>query len=37
MKSVTYLVASPDEIAMTLTDVKSRQLWDPKVKSIVKL
>ncbi|CDW89743.1 start domain containing protein [Stylonychia lemnae] len=37
VKSVTYLVASPDEIANILTDEKTRQFWDPCLKSVEKL
>jgi hypothetical protein len=36
MKVVTYIIASPDEVANTLTDEKIRHLWDPSVKAAVK-
>jgi hypothetical protein len=36
-KSLTYLIASPDEIANALVDEKIRPLWDPNVQSITKL
>jgi hypothetical protein len=36
MKTVTYIIASPDEVANTLTDEKIRHLWDPSVKAAIK-
>jgi len=36
MKVVTYLIATPDEIANALTDEKVRPQWDMNVKSIEK-
>jgi len=36
MKIVSYLIASPEEVANTLVDEKVRHLWDPNVKSVVK-
>eukprot|EP00347_Sterkiella_histriomuscorum_P015068 403358431 len=36
VKSVSYVIASPDEVANALTDEKMRQLWDPSLKSIEK-
>ena len=36
MKVVTYLIGSPDEVAITLTDERNRHLWDPNIKAVVK-
>lgn len=36
MKTVTYLMASPDEVANVLTDEKLRCFWDPNVIAAVR-
>ena len=28
------MIASPDEVAVALTDVNTRKLWDPSLKTI---
>ena len=37
IKTVSYLVASPEEIANIMTDEKNRKNWDPSLKSIEKV
>ena len=37
IKCVSYLVASPEEIANIITDEKNRKNWDPSLKSIEKV
>ena len=34
VKAVSYMIASPDEVAVALTDVNTRKLWDPSLKTI---
>lgn len=34
LKTVTYLIGSPDEIANALVNEKTRSLWDPNLKSV---
>lgn len=36
IKAVTYVMATPDEIAQALADPVQRQLWDPQVQSVTK-
>ncbi len=36
LKTVTYLIGSPDEIANALVDEKTRSMWDPNVKTIIR-
>jgi hypothetical protein len=36
MKALTYVTASPDEVAAALIDEKVRQQWDLSIKSIEK-
>ena len=37
VKAVSYVIGSPDEVANALTEEKTRQLWDPNLKSMEKL
>jgi hypothetical protein len=36
VKAITYLLATPDEVANALVDEKSRSQWDPHTKNVVK-
>lgn len=36
LKSITYVIGSPDEVATALLDEKQRHLWDPSLKEAVK-
>jgi len=36
MKTITYIVGTPDEIANALLNEKTRSLWDPNAKSATK-
>jgi hypothetical protein len=36
VKAVTYLLATPEEVANALVDEKTRAQWDPHTKSVQK-
>ena len=36
VKSVTIMIATPDEILSALTDPAQRQLWDPSITTMTK-
>lgn len=37
IKQVTYILSSPEELALVLLDDKNRRLWDFSVQSVTKI